>query len=144
VLPLLDPNARFNDNFNSCDLRLSKDMRLREGMNLEVLGEVFNLFNVRNILEFPPPAIRDISTRWSRTRVSPTLRGVRKAGDHGGRNLRFRRAASVSGAGKADVLGQAAGRLSNKAGSRLSYWPARRGETTRPPAVLLAESALPW
>jgi outer membrane receptor protein involved in Fe transport len=52
VLPLVDPNARFNDNFNSCDLRLSKDMRLREGMNLQVLGEVFNLFNVSNILGF--------------------------------------------------------------------------------------------
>ena len=49
-LPLVDPNAHFNDNFNSFDLRLSKDMRLREGMTLQVLGEVFNLLNVTNIL----------------------------------------------------------------------------------------------
>jgi hypothetical protein len=49
-LPLVDNNARFNDTFNSVDLRLSKDFRVREGMSLEVLGEVFNLFNKTNIL----------------------------------------------------------------------------------------------
>jgi hypothetical protein len=49
-LPLVDSNARFNDSFNSFDLRLSKDIRIREGMNLQLLGEVFNLLNKTNIL----------------------------------------------------------------------------------------------
>jgi hypothetical protein len=49
-LPLVDSNARFNDTFNSVDLRLSKQFRIREGMVLEAFGEAFNLFNKDNIL----------------------------------------------------------------------------------------------
>jgi outer membrane receptor protein involved in Fe transport len=49
-LPLVSPNSRFNDDFNSFDLRLAKDFHIREGMTLQALGEVFNLFNVTNIL----------------------------------------------------------------------------------------------
>jgi hypothetical protein len=49
-LPLVDSNARFSDGFNSFDFRLSKDFRLNERMNLQLLGEAFNLFNVTNIL----------------------------------------------------------------------------------------------
>jgi hypothetical protein len=49
-LPLVDNNARFNDTFNSFDLRVSKTFRIREGMAIEALGEVFNLFNKTNIL----------------------------------------------------------------------------------------------
>jgi hypothetical protein len=49
-LPLVDNNARFNDSFNSFDLRISKDFRIREGMTAQLLGEVFNLFNTTNIL----------------------------------------------------------------------------------------------
>jgi hypothetical protein len=49
-LPLVDSNARFNDSFNSFDLRLSKDIRIRERMALQLMGEVFNLFNSTNIL----------------------------------------------------------------------------------------------
>jgi hypothetical protein len=48
--PLVDNNARFNDTFNSVDLRLAKDFRIREGMSVQVLGEVFNLANKSNIL----------------------------------------------------------------------------------------------
>jgi hypothetical protein len=49
-LPLVDNNARFNDTFNSFDLRISKDIRIRESMSLKLMGEVFNLFNKTNIL----------------------------------------------------------------------------------------------
>lgn len=48
--PLVDDNARFNDTFNSLDLRLAKEFRIREGMSLQVLGEVFNLANKNNAL----------------------------------------------------------------------------------------------
>jgi len=50
LLPLVSPNARFNDTFNSFDLRLSKSFRLSERFRLEALAEVFNLFNKTNIL----------------------------------------------------------------------------------------------
>jgi outer membrane receptor protein involved in Fe transport len=50
LLPLVSPNARFNDTFNSFDLRLSKNFRLSERFRLEVLAEAFNLFNKTNIL----------------------------------------------------------------------------------------------
>lgn len=49
-LPLVSPSARFNDTFNSFDLRLSKSFRLSERFRLEALAEVFNLFNQANIL----------------------------------------------------------------------------------------------
>jgi hypothetical protein len=48
--PLVDNNARFGDTFNSLDLRLARDIRIREGMTLQLLGEVFNLANKTNIL----------------------------------------------------------------------------------------------
>jgi hypothetical protein len=48
--PMVSPNARFNDSFNSFDLRLSRDFRLSERFHLQVIGEVFNLFNKSNIL----------------------------------------------------------------------------------------------
>jgi len=48
--PLVSPNARFNDTFNSFDLRLSREFRLTERFHLQAIGEVFNLFNKSNIL----------------------------------------------------------------------------------------------
>jgi outer membrane receptor protein involved in Fe transport len=52
LLPLVSPDARFNDTFNSFDLRLSKTFRLSERFRLEALAEAFNLFNKTNILGF--------------------------------------------------------------------------------------------
>ncbi|OLB20541.1 MAG: hypothetical protein AUH15_11270 [Acidobacteriales bacterium 13_2_20CM_55_8] len=49
-LPLVSPNARFNDTFNSLDLRLSKEFHLTERYTLQALAEAFNLFNKANIL----------------------------------------------------------------------------------------------
>ena len=43
-------NARFNDTFNSFDLRLSRDFHLGERFTLQAIGEVFNLFNKSNFL----------------------------------------------------------------------------------------------
>jgi hypothetical protein len=49
-LPLVDPNVSFCNNFNSFDLRLLKQFQLGERMSLQLIGEVFNLFNTTNIL----------------------------------------------------------------------------------------------
>ena len=48
--PMVSPNARFNDTFDSFDLRLSREFRLSEHFRLQAIGEVFNLFNKTNIL----------------------------------------------------------------------------------------------
>jgi Carboxypeptidase regulatory-like domain/TonB dependent receptor len=49
-LPLVSPNARFNDTFNSFDMRLSKTFKLSERFRLLAFGEAFNLFNKTNVL----------------------------------------------------------------------------------------------
>jgi outer membrane receptor protein involved in Fe transport len=51
-LPLVSDKARFNDDFSSFDLRLSKVFKLGERVKIEPLMEVFNLFNVTNVLGF--------------------------------------------------------------------------------------------
>jgi hypothetical protein len=49
-LPIVSDDARFNDSFNSLDLRVSKTFRIGERVTIEPIGEVFNLFNVTNVL----------------------------------------------------------------------------------------------
>ena len=48
--PMVSPDARFDDTFNSFDMRLAKDFRLSDRYKLLVIGEAFNLFNKTNIL----------------------------------------------------------------------------------------------
>jgi hypothetical protein len=49
-LPLVPDNARFNDSFNSFDLRVSKVFKIGERVTIQPIAEVFNLFNVTNVL----------------------------------------------------------------------------------------------
>jgi hypothetical protein len=49
-LPLVSEDARFGDSFHSVDLRLSRTIRLGERASLQPMIEVFNLFNVTNVL----------------------------------------------------------------------------------------------
>jgi hypothetical protein len=49
-LPLVRDDARFNDGFNSFDLRLTRAFKIGERVSVEPIAEVFNLFNVTNIL----------------------------------------------------------------------------------------------
>jgi hypothetical protein len=51
LLPLVSESARFGDPFNSLDLRVSRPFTLG-GVRLEPIAEVFNLFNVTNVLGF--------------------------------------------------------------------------------------------
>jgi outer membrane receptor protein involved in Fe transport len=50
LLPLVSDDARFNDSFNSLDLRLSRKFSFTESISLEPILEVFNLFNITNVL----------------------------------------------------------------------------------------------
>lgn len=49
-LPFVSDDARFNDGFNSFDLRVSKSFAASERISIEPIVEVFNLFNVTNVL----------------------------------------------------------------------------------------------
>ena len=49
-LPLVRDELEFGDGFSSLDLRVSKVFRIGERVTLEPIGEVFNLFNVTNVL----------------------------------------------------------------------------------------------
>jgi hypothetical protein len=50
LLPLVSDSARFTDSFNSLDLRVSRMFNLGDRVRVEPMVEVFNLFNVTNIL----------------------------------------------------------------------------------------------
>jgi hypothetical protein len=50
LLPLVSDGARFNDSFNSLDLRLSRSFPLGSRARVEAIVECFNVFNVTNIL----------------------------------------------------------------------------------------------
>jgi hypothetical protein len=50
LLPLVRDDARFSDSFRSLDLRLSRAFALGGSRSLEAIAEVFNLFNITNVL----------------------------------------------------------------------------------------------
>jgi hypothetical protein len=49
LLPLVSPDARFNDSFSSLDLRVSKPVSIGP-LRVQVMAEIFNVFNTENIL----------------------------------------------------------------------------------------------
>jgi hypothetical protein len=50
LLPLVSDTARFSDSFNSLDIRISRPFKAGTGVQIEPMIEVFNLFNVTNVL----------------------------------------------------------------------------------------------
>ena len=50
LLPLVSETARFTDSFNSLDIRISRPFNAGTRVRIEPMVEVFNLFNVTNIL----------------------------------------------------------------------------------------------
>jgi hypothetical protein len=50
LLPLVRDDLKFGDNFSSLDLRVSKVFKVGERFTIEPIAEVFNLFNVSNVL----------------------------------------------------------------------------------------------
>jgi hypothetical protein len=51
-LPLVSQDARFNDRFDSVDLRIARPFALRGSVKLEPIVEIFNVFNVTNFLGY--------------------------------------------------------------------------------------------
>jgi len=51
-LPLVNDSVRLGDGFSSFDLRVSKTFNIGERVRIQPLAEVFNLFNVTNVLGF--------------------------------------------------------------------------------------------
>ncbi|HSD46389.1 MAG TPA: TonB-dependent receptor, partial [Pyrinomonadaceae bacterium] len=50
LAPLVRDDLKFGDNFSSLDLRVSKVFKIGERFTVEPIAEVFNLFNVTNVL----------------------------------------------------------------------------------------------
>ena len=50
LLPLVRDDLQLGDGFSSLDLRVSKVFKLGEHLSIEPIAEVFNLFNVTNVL----------------------------------------------------------------------------------------------
>ncbi len=50
LVPLVRDDLKLGDNFSSLDLRVSKVFRIGERWSVEPMAEVFNLFNVTNVL----------------------------------------------------------------------------------------------
>ncbi len=82
-LPLVSENARFNDSFNSFDLRLSKVFRVGERVKIEPLVEVFNLFNITNVLGFSKSNYSGFSNVLVRDSNDPTSAGFLRSSSFG-------------------------------------------------------------
>ncbi len=82
-LPLVSDNARFNDRFSSVDLRVSKQFSLGETVRLEAIGEVFNLFNVTNVLGVSNVNYSGFSNVLVRDSNDPTSAGFRHSSSFG-------------------------------------------------------------
>jgi hypothetical protein len=48
----LPANYELGDNFSSQDVRVTKTFRFKEKVDLRLIGEVFNIFNVSNVAGF--------------------------------------------------------------------------------------------
>jgi hypothetical protein len=48
----LPPNYALGDNFSSQDVRVTKTFRFKEKVDLRLIGEVFNVFNISNVANF--------------------------------------------------------------------------------------------
>jgi hypothetical protein len=82
-LPLVSDRARFNDSFNSFDLRLSKVFRIGERVKIEPLVEVFNLFNITNVLGFSKSNYSGFSNVLVRDSNDPTSSGFLRSSSFG-------------------------------------------------------------
>lgn len=93
ALAELPANTRFGDSVISQDVRLTKSFRFTESRRLDLIGEVFNLFNVANLTGFGDdqtiPAAEDITGPGDFTVYHPTARTTSVFGTGGPRSFQF-------------------------------------------------------
>jgi hypothetical protein len=82
-LPLVRDDARFNDSFSSFDLRVSKTFNIGERIRIEPFVEVFNLFNVTNILGVSNVNYSGFSNVLTRDSNDPTNPGFLRSSTFG-------------------------------------------------------------
>jgi Carboxypeptidase regulatory-like domain/TonB dependent receptor len=83
LLPLVSPDARFDDGFNSFDLRLSRPFKIGERVSVEPIAEVFNLFNVTNVLGVSNVNYSGFSNVLVRDSNDPTSPGFLRSSSFG-------------------------------------------------------------
>jgi hypothetical protein len=81
-LPLVSDSAKFNDSFNSLDVRLSRAFVLGSA-RIEAIAEVFNLFNVTNILGTSTLNYSGFENALVRDSNDPTNRGYLRSSRFG-------------------------------------------------------------
>jgi hypothetical protein len=94
-LPLVSESARFNDSFNSLDLRLSRSFPLGR-VRIDGLVEMFNLFNVTNILGTSTVNYSGFANALARDSNDPTNPGYLRSSAFG---MPVRTAGGVFGSG---------------------------------------------
>jgi len=83
LLPLVTDSARFNDSFNSLDIRVSRPFSINQRIRVEPMLEVFNLFNVTNILGISNVNYSGYSNVLVRDSEDPTSAGYLRSSRFG-------------------------------------------------------------
>lgn len=83
LLPLVRDDLRFGDNFSSLDLRVSKVFKIGERFTIEPIAEVFNLFNVTNVLGFSNVNYSGFSNVLVRDSNDPSSAGFLRSSSFG-------------------------------------------------------------
>jgi hypothetical protein len=83
LLPLVRDDLRLGDNFSSLDLRVSKVFRVGERFTIEPIAEVFNLFNVTNVLGFSNVNYSGFSNVLVRDSNDPSSAGFLRSSSFG-------------------------------------------------------------
>jgi carboxypeptidase family protein len=83
LLPLVRDDLRFGDRFSSLDLRVSKVFKLGERFTVEPIAEVFNLFNVTNVLGFSNVNYSGFSNVLVRDNNDPSSAGFLRSSNFG-------------------------------------------------------------
>jgi hypothetical protein len=91
-LIVLPPQFRFNDSFQTHDVRITRSFKLTDRFSFQVYGEVFNLFNIANLGGFSQSL--DFTTDPTKPPTSfsfghPTVRAGQNFGQGGPRTFQF-------------------------------------------------------
>jgi len=83
LVPLVRDDLKLGDNFSSLDLRVSRVFHIGERWTIEPIGEVFNLFNVTNVLGVSNVNYSGFSNVLVRDSNDPSSAGFLKSSSFG-------------------------------------------------------------